>query len=119
MIQAGDETYERTTLSPWGPRPSCEALLPQIREELNDIPGIRATAYCPSRSLMGGASERPLEFVIQSSRSYTELVNVARHVRQLLVKHPGVRSYDIDWDVPQEGKEIIVKVRRDVAPRLT
>ena len=115
LIQAGDDTFTKATLTPWGTRPACATLVPQIQTKLDDILGFRAIAYCPSRSLMGGASERPLEFVIQTSRSFKELVGVARRVRSLMAKNSGVNRVTMDWDLAADTKEYLVNVKRDVA----
>ncbi len=118
LIQAGDDTYEKATLVPWGERPRCNDLIPGIQEKLNDITGIRAFSFCPSRSLMGGAAERPLDIVLQTSRPFKELLGVARRVRRMMLQNPGVRRADIDWDIAAESQEFTVKIKRDVAASL-
>lgn len=115
MVQAGEETYERGMLIPWEKRVRCQELIPAIQEALNEIPGIRAFAYCPSRSLMGGASDRPIEFVLQTNRPFKELVGVASRVRALMSRYPGIYAHNIDWDVAASGQEYLVDVKRDVA----
>ncbi len=115
IIQAGEETFERGMLVPWEKRGSCQSLIPSLQEQLNEIPGFRAFAYCPSRSLMGGASERPLEIVIQTNKSFKELVSTAGRIRKLMARFRGIRSVDIDWDLAAEGKEYIVTIKRDIA----
>ena len=115
IIQAGDETYERITLVPPEKRPRCQAMVSSLMDQLGDIPGFRAYAYCPSRSPMGGSSERPLELLIQTNRPFKDLVVVASRVRYLMSQTPGVRTRDIEWNVAASGKEYEIKFKRDVA----
>ncbi|MGL4426263.1 MAG: efflux RND transporter permease subunit [Alphaproteobacteria bacterium] len=119
VIQAGDESYSMNLLVPWEKRSkSCDDLLPPIREKLEDITGLRVFARCPSRSLMGGASERPLEIVVQTNRSFKELVDVASAIRRVIAKHPGVRKTDLDWNLAEEGQDYVVHVDRNRAASL-
>lgn len=118
VIQVGSESYSINLLYPWEKRKDrCDDLLPDISEKLKEISGLRVYARCPSRSMMGGASERPLDIVIQTNRSWKQLIEVASAVRQLMRKHPGVRD-DIDWDLAAEGQEFIVTVDRNRAAAL-
>ncbi|WP_052545750.1 efflux RND transporter permease subunit [Candidatus Hepatobacter penaei] len=115
VTQVGDETYEKIGLVPRHQRSDCRSLLPGIRGDLQrTISGVRTYAYCPNRSF-GGNSERPFSIIIQTDRSYKDLVKVARRVRRVIASHPGVVERLVDWDVPMEGKEYQVTINRNIA----
>ena len=115
ITQVGEETYERAALVPRNRRPDCRDLLPSLRDDLQrSISGVRTYAYCPNRSF-GGNSERSFSFVIQTERSYDDLIKTARRVRRLLANHPQVVSRLVDWDIPAESKEYQVNIKRNIA----
>lgn len=118
VIQAGDESYSINLLYPWEKRKDrCDDLIPPIREKLEEVAGLRIWARCPSKSLMGGASERPLDIVVQTNHSWKQLIDVASSIRLLMKKHPGVRD-DLDWDLSAEGQEFVVNIDRNRAAAL-
>lgn len=115
ITQVGDQSFERAGLVPRSQRPGCKTLLPELKEDLRKgISGIKTVAFCPSGGF-GGSSERPLSFVLQTDLPYTELVKMARRVRRLISSYPGVNPGMMDWNVPMEGKEYHINIKRNLA----
>jgi len=116
VIQTGDISFSVNLLRPWEQRSRpCLDMLPALRKNLETIPGLHVYANCPSRSLMGGATERPLEIVVQTNKSFKELVNAASMVRSIIERHPGVIPAELDWDLAGISKDWLVKLDRDLA----
>jgi len=113
MMQVGDDSFARAVLKPRRERPACQSFLPELRRVLREnISGIRPYAYCASRSL-GGNSDRPFSVVVQTDKSYSELVRAVRRVRSIVDRHPGIQQSE--WDLPQETKELVIRMNRDLA----
>ncbi|HQU89201.1 MAG TPA: efflux RND transporter permease subunit, partial [Denitromonas sp.] len=98
---------ERSTLSPQIAR----NLLPGFLS----VPGIRAFPVTPP-SLGQSARSQPINLVIVTSASYTELAVVADQMLQEMAKNPRFIAADIDLKLTKP--EVTVKVDRDKAADL-
>ncbi|HPR06863.1 MAG TPA: efflux RND transporter permease subunit [Denitromonas sp.] len=98
---------ERSTLSPQIAR----SLLPGFLS----VPGIRAFPVTPP-SLGQSARSQPINLVIVTSASYTELAVVADQMLQEMAKNPRFIAADIDLKLTKP--EVTVKVDRDKAADL-
>ncbi|HQV15779.1 MAG TPA: efflux RND transporter permease subunit, partial [Denitromonas sp.] len=98
---------ERSTLSPQIAR----NLLPGFLS----VPGIRAFPVTPP-SLGQSARSQPINLVIVTSASYTELAEVADQMLQEMAKNPRFIAADIDLKLTKP--EVTVKVDRDKAADL-
>ncbi|WP_323004393.1 efflux RND transporter permease subunit [Denitromonas sp.] len=98
---------DRSTLSPQIAR----SLLPGFLS----VPGIRAFPVTPP-SLGQSARSQPINLVIVTSASYTELADVADQMLQEMAKNPRFIAADIDLKLTKP--EVTVQVDRDKAADL-
>lgn len=111
--QVDDHSYVQAFLVPRPKRKTCRSLVEGVQEKMSqNISGVRPYAMCASGGL-GGESPRPFALVVQTQRSYEELVDVVRNVRRMMDSHPGVKNSD--WNLPQEQKEYQVEIDRPLA----
>ncbi|MCC9598039.1 MULTISPECIES: efflux RND transporter permease subunit [unclassified Rubrivivax] len=86
----------------------AQALLPQVRQ----LPGVNVFPITPP-SLGQGFRERPLNFVVVSSDSYTNMAQATRALMAEMAKNPGL--VQVDSDLELNKPEIYLDVDRQRA----
>jgi multidrug efflux pump len=87
----------------------------QMQPQFAQLPGAQAFAVTPP-SLGQGFRSRPLEYVILTSDSYTDLARVAQQMLAAMARNPGIVQPDIDLRLNQP--ELFVEVDRERAADL-
>ncbi len=115
----GDPTIENQ-LVPWESRKlSSMDMVEEIKKKLDRITGMKFYVWGGRRSLMGsGKSGSPIEFVIQTSKSYEDLIRSAKDFHKLFSKIPGINSNAIQDTISDDEQEYIVNINRDKAAML-
>lgn len=103
-------------LKPWDQRKeTAMELQPVVQKMLNDIPGIKAAAF-QLPSLPGGGNGLPVQFVIETTQSYTELNEVAQSI-MTAAQATGDFLY-LDSDLKLDKQQTNVEIDRDKASEL-
>jgi multidrug efflux pump len=98
---------------PWEERTrTTQELAREITPRLGSLPGISAFASTPP-SLGQGFRERPINYVIVTSDSYTNLSRVVRDFQDALAKNPGF--VQVETDLRLNKPEIRLDVDRERA----
>lgn len=115
IIQVGDESYSRNTMLPWAERTrSCNQVKESILPELGKIIGLEVDARCLSRSAIGGGSGWDLSFVLQTTRSYSDLEQQMQKVWAAMRQHPGIANSRPDMGAPGQDYKVQVDVEKAV-----
>ena len=97
----------------WGERETASTqIAAELRPGFFAIPGVRAFPVTPA-SLGQRASSRPIEFVILSSASYTDMAQVVDRLAEAVEQVPGFTA--VDTDLKLTKPEVTVQVDRDKA----
>ncbi len=101
-------------LKDWGDRRNGFDIMNEVRGKLADLPGV--TAFPVMRQAFGGASSKPVEFVI-GGNTYEELAEW----RDIILKkieedNPGLDG--IDWDYKETKPQFEIKIDYDAAAEL-
>ncbi len=101
-------------LNDWSERRSAETIMSEIRNNLADLPGVRA--FPVMRQGLGGGAEKPVQFVLGGS-TYEELAQW----RDILIQkvnenNPGLQGLDSDYK--ETRPQIDIKVDYDRAADL-
>tara|TARA_R110001592_G_scaffold93981_2_gene272505 strand:+ start:23040 stop:26153 length:3114 start_codon:yes stop_codon:yes gene_type:complete len=101
-------------LNDWANRRPAEKIMAEIREDLADLPGVRA--FPIMRQGLGGGTQKPVQFVLGGS-SYEELAQW----RDILIEkvnenNPGLQGLDSDYK--ETRPQIDIKVDYDRAADL-
>ena len=96
-------------LKPWEDRTRTQQeMVAELNTKLAKIPGIRLFATNPPSLGQGGASSRPVNFVLRSSESYVQLRKYVDLVLQEASKSPALTNLETDLilDKPQVKVEL-------------
>ncbi|MEB3703031.1 Multidrug efflux pump subunit AcrB [Candidatus Bealeia paramacronuclearis] len=119
VIQVGEDSYSMNTLVPWEDRTKkCSEIAKELKPELAKIPGLQISVYCPSKSLVSGSSGEDLSFVIQTSRSYDDLMHQMQRIWAAMGQHPGIEASSIQPDVGAPVQDYKAKINIDKAATL-
>lgn len=100
------------SLVPWDERErSQQEIVAGVTPQLYAIPGLLAFAINPP-SLGGGASSKPVEFVIQTSNSYEDLNGYVQTVLAAARENPGLMNLETDLKLNKPQIEIDVDRER-------
>ncbi|MEO3431714.1 efflux RND transporter permease subunit [Inquilinus sp. CAU 1745] len=95
-----------SSLVPWDERErSQQEVVAEVTPQLYSIPGLLAFAINPP-SLGGGASSKPVEFVIQTSGSYEELNGYVQTLMAAARENPGLMNLETDLKLNKPQIEI-------------
>lgn len=105
-------------LKPWEDRKrTVPEIMAEIRPKLASIPG---TFAWPSAGASffggGGVNSESLQFVLQTTRSYEDLMEMAKLVQSLVNKHPGMSH--VQADIGNDALEYYVDIDRNKAAAL-
>ena len=101
------QSIQGAVFKPWDERKrTALKLKPLMSQDLGSIAGVRSAVFPPP--LLPGSTGLPLQFVIQTTRSYDELHDVAGAVMQEAMKSGKFFFLDLDLkiDLPQATVEI-------------
>ena len=87
----------------------------ELQPKLAGLPGVSAFPITPP-SLGQGFRERPVNFLLVTSDSYTNLANVTRKFTDAIAKNPGILS--VDTDLRLNKPELRIEVNREKAADL-
>lgn len=119
MIQTRGDTSFRAVLSPWSKRSrSSVKIATELQPKFEDITGLSIQISGAGRSLTGGGKDSPVSLVIQSSRSYEELINVFTQYARNLGKMPGIDGRSIRQTNISEEQEYAIQIDREKAASL-
>jgi multidrug efflux pump len=117
LINVPGESTSLNSLALWGDRErSSREIVESLRDPLNEITGLQLFPSIGGKSLIGGVSDTPFELVIQTTKSYDELIQMADELMSVLNHHPALT--EIIADFSSEGQEYVVTVDRDKAASL-
>lgn len=113
-IEMGGASESRSVLVPWEDRPhvSCAQIASEMNKEFEGFGDMSTSAYCQSRSLMGGGADQPLSFVYQSNRPLLDMIDTARDIIRILYNDPMLNIISNPWDVPAESANYVIVVDR-------
>lgn len=115
QIDAPGQSIQGAIFSPWDERKrTAQQLKPIMQGDLGSIAGARSAVFPPP--LLPGSTGLPLQFVIQTTKSFSELQEVASAVMQESLKSGKFLFLDLDLkiDLPQAT----VEIDRDKAAQL-
>lgn len=112
------ESSALNSLKLWNDRRrSSKEIVESLRTPLQNITGLQASPSIGGKTLVGGGiTDTPFEMVIQTTKSYEELLEVAGSLMRILNRVPGIT--DIYGDFSNDGQEYVVTVDRDKAASL-
>lgn len=100
-------------LKPWDQRKrTSEAIIKELFPKLWSIPGVLAFPISPSM-LPGASGFKPINLVIQSTGSYSELSQVIGNLSQALSANP--RIVNVDTDLKLDQTQINLNINRNKA----
>ncbi|HEU5046513.1 MAG TPA: efflux RND transporter permease subunit [Rickettsiales bacterium] len=100
---------------PWDERKRNAQMLKGIlQQKLNSIPGVRSAVFPPP--LLPGSTGLPVQFVIQTTKSFDELQEVAGSVLQEAMK--SGKFFFLDLDLKIDLPQATVEIDRDKAAQL-
>jgi multidrug efflux pump len=117
FVVAGNPTVSQgisfVGLTDWSQRTrNSAAVVKELFPKFSGIPGVLAFPVLPP-SLGQSPRERPVNFVIVTSASYTELEQMTRKILDEVAKNPGFTN--VDTDLKLNKPELSVIVNRDKA----
>lgn len=117
LVNVPGESTILGVLSPWEKRKRrSQEIVEGLRDTMYDITGLSVTPSVGGKSLVGGLTDTPVEVVIETTKSYKELVEMADGFMKTL--HGLGALQDIYADYGAEGQELVVTVDRDKAASL-
>jgi multidrug efflux pump len=117
LINVPGESTSLNSLSLWEDRQrNSREIVESLRDPLNEITGLQLFPSMGGKSLIGGVSDTPFELVIQTTKSYDELIQMSDELMSVLNHHPALT--EIIADFSSEGQEYVVTVDRDKAASL-
>ncbi|MEN8236280.1 MAG: efflux RND transporter permease subunit [Pseudomonadota bacterium] len=116
--QGGDNTTLEAYLVPWEDRSrSSMAIAKEMGSKLTKITGLSFNVWGRGRSLVAGGSRFPVDIVVQSTKSYEDLVKLFHIYEKRLAKEvPGLTR--IEHDAPSDEQEFVINIDRDKAASL-
>lgn len=117
LVNVPGESTILGVLSPWEKRKRrSQEIVEGLRDPMYDITGLSVTPSVGGKSLVGGLTDTPVEVVIETTKTYKELVEMADGFMKTL--HGLGALQDIYADYGAEGQELVVTVDRDKAASL-
>lgn len=116
IIQAqGGETTLEAYLVPWEDRRRSSMIIAtDVKSKLAKVTGFSFTVWGRGRSLVGGGGGHPVDIVVQSTKSYDDLIRLFRSYEDRLGKEvPGLTN--IEHDAASDEQEFVITVDRDKA----
>ena len=111
------ESFTYCVLKPWEQRTRrSQQVVDSLRDPLSDVTGISAYASVGGKSLVGGVTDKPFDIVLQTTKSYAELINIAETFEQTLARMKIVEGIFSDYG--SEGQELVISVDREKAASL-
>lgn len=116
MIQTrGDSTIE-SYLVPWEDRDRSSLEISNLtRPKFHDITGMSFNVWGASRSLTGGGRGKPIEIIVQTTKSYDELITLFKDYVNELRKLPGIDDKNVEDTISSEEQEYAIKIDREKA----
>ncbi len=117
LVNVPGESTILGVLSPWEKRKRrSQEIVEGLRDPMYDVTGLSVTPSVGGKSLVGGLTDTPVEVVIETTKTYKELVEMADGFMKTL--HGLGALQDIYADYGAEGQELVVTVDRDKAASL-
>lgn len=119
MIQTHGDTSFQGVLVPWEDRSrSSTKIAESLQPKFSDITGLYIRVSGKGYSLTSGShGDKPVQLVVQSTKSYEELIDIfTKYVRDL-AKMPGIES-NIEQTQIYEEQEYAIKIDREKAASL-
>lgn len=114
----GDSTLE-AFLVPWEDRSrSSVAVAQSLEPAFHKITGMSFHLNGAGRSLTGGGRGQPIELIVQTTKSYDELLEIFRNYVRDLEKLPGVRKGSLKDTIGSDEQEYAIKIDREKAASL-
>lgn len=111
------DSFSFCVLKPWEKRKRrSQEIVEALREPLYEITGINANPSVGGKSLIGGLTDKPFDIIIQTTKSYPELVQMAEKLEKTL--HDMGMLHGLYSNYGSEGQELIVHVDREKAASL-
>ena len=107
QLDVPGQSIQGAVFKPWDERKrTAQQLKPIISNDLGSIAGVRSAVFPPP--LLPGSTGLPVQFVIQSTKSFSELHEVASNILQEATKSGKFFFLDLDLkiDLPQATVEI-------------
>ncbi|MCP4431983.1 MAG: MMPL family transporter [Gammaproteobacteria bacterium] len=106
-------SFSGMLLKPWDQRKlSSKQMIPEIQKQLDQQPGLQSFAFNPP-SLPGASGNTPVEFILKTQQSYTQLYGM---VQQVLAKaRESGKFYFIKSDFDFSSPEIKISINRERA----
>jgi multidrug efflux pump len=119
MIQTQGDTTFRGFLIPWEDRKrSSTQIADSLRPQFEGITGLSMQVNGAGRSLTGGGKDQPVQLVVQSTKSYEELIKVFTKYASDLGKLPGIDGKSVRQTNIAEEQEYVIKIDREKAAAL-
>lgn len=121
-VQAEGEPIIETFLVPWEKRERSSvdiatSVTPAIKE---DITGMHFNVWGRGRSLASSSGGgRPIQIIVQSTKSYEELIEVFRDFIKELREIPGIDHGSIEDTITSDEQQLVININRDVAASLS
>jgi len=115
QIDAPGRSIEGAVFKPWDERErSAQQLKPVMQGDIGAIAGARSAVFPPP--LLPGSSGLPLQFIIQTTKSFSELQEVSANIMKDAMKTGKFLFLDLDLkiDLPQAT----IQIDRDKAAQL-
>ncbi|MBN9412711.1 MAG: efflux RND transporter permease subunit [Candidatus Paracaedimonas acanthamoebae] len=117
LVNVPGESTILGVLLPWEKRKRrSQEIVEGLRDPMYDITGLSVSPSVGGKSLVGGLTDTPVEVVIETTKTYKELVEMADGFMKTL--HGLGALQDIYADYGAEGQELVVTVDRDKAASL-
>lgn len=101
-------------LEDWGKRRSAFEIMKEVRQDLADLPGVRA--FPVMRQGFGRSVQKPVQFVIGGG-TYEELLRWRDALNEKIAKsNPGLEG--VDWDYKETKPQLDVQIDYDRAAEL-
>jgi len=118
IVSVPGESFSLNLLKPWSERSRTTAeVADQLNEELQELPGINASAYSSGSRLGAGKLEAPFELTIQTTANYQELGRKAEIALKAVGTVPGLIRPETE-DFSKGGQEYEVTINRNNAALL-
>ncbi len=119
MIQTRGDTSFQGVLIPWEDRNRTSMKIAEsLQPKFENITGLSVQVTGAGRSITGGGKDAPVDLVIQTTRSYEELIKVFRKFASDLAKLPGIDGPSIRQTNIFEEQEYAIKIDREKASSL-
>ncbi|MBP6985104.1 MAG: efflux RND transporter permease subunit [Alphaproteobacteria bacterium] len=119
IIQTRGDTSFRGVLLPWEERSrSSMKIAEALQPRLKDITGLSLNLRGFGRSFGGGSKDKPVSLVIQSNKSYEDLISVFAQFASNLSKMPGIAERSVEQTNLSEEQEYAIRIDREKAASL-